>query len=388
MLGDQIGIGPWLFVVTPANAARETLLPARLSNALAAPRLELLIDFSKSINRAETSHLIESSIVTAAVRGSGFQRAALIYSSNNSPRMLHGYPQSLALEDISSAVLEASRRLRCVEMRDLSNHERSDSLVAMDVRNALAVSEAIDDRGDLTLYLDVRRQEQDEQPDASRFCQSLLQLGGLAIRRLDHQQQLQQQRESIYADLHDDLGARLLNLIYRASCTDDAEDARAMLQDLRDVVSRPSGQSQRLVDLLAGIRSEASTRLQTNETRLSWLQHDDDLLDSIDWSARNCANLSRWVREAVNNALKHAQPQSIQFGIECDSESLNLTITHDGIISEPESWEIGRGIQTMKKRARDLDAKLTWHARDDLLVTSLTVPLDAQQASAWQVNAS
>jgi len=113
MLGDQIGIGPWLFVVTSANAARETLLPARLSNALAAPRLELLIDFSKSINRAETRHLIESSIVTAAVRGSGFQRAALIYSSNNSPRMLHGYPQSLALEDISSAVLEASRRLRC-----------------------------------------------------------------------------------------------------------------------------------------------------------------------------------------------------------------------------------------------------------------------------------
>ncbi|MDP1271141.1 hypothetical protein, partial [Klebsiella pneumoniae] len=78
------------------------------------------------------------------------------------------------------------------------------------VSSALAVAEAVDDWGDLLLYLDTRRGEAREQPDTARFCQALLRVGSLALSRLHHQQALWDQRERIYSDLHDDLGARLL----------------------------------------------------------------------------------------------------------------------------------------------------------------------------------
>ncbi|MCR6700833.1 MAG: hypothetical protein NVV68_06655 [Dokdonella sp.] len=69
------------------------------------------------------------------------------------------------------------------------------------------------------------------------------------------------ERERIYADLHDDLGARLLDLVYRAPTPAEADRVRAILQDLRDVVTRSRGTPGTLGDVLADIRAEAVQRL-------------------------------------------------------------------------------------------------------------------------------
>ena len=55
------------------------------------------------------------------------------------------------------------------------------------------------------------------------------------------EQAASQERERIYSDLHDDLGAKLLSLVYRAESPVQADLARAILQDLRDVVTRSRG---------------------------------------------------------------------------------------------------------------------------------------------------
>ena len=49
------------------------------------------------------------------------------------------------------------------------------------------------------------------------------------------------ERERIYSDLHDDIGAKLLGLIHSAPNPLQADSARAILQDLRDVVTRSRG---------------------------------------------------------------------------------------------------------------------------------------------------
>ena len=54
---------------------------------------------------------------------------------------------------------------------------------------------------------------------------------------LEKEHAVTEERERIYRDLHDDVGAKLLSLVYRAQRPEDADLARSALRDLREVVS-------------------------------------------------------------------------------------------------------------------------------------------------------
>ncbi|TAJ80989.1 MAG: hypothetical protein EPO42_03395, partial [Gallionellaceae bacterium] len=82
------------------------------------------------------------------------------------------------------------------------------------------------------------------------------------------------ERERIYRDLHDDVGAKLLGLAIsaqRSNQTQDADLARSALQDLRDVVSRSAHSASRLDNLLANMRAETAQRVQAAGVALDWL---------------------------------------------------------------------------------------------------------------------
>ena len=70
-----------------------------------------------------------------------------------------------------------------------------------------------------------------------------------------------EERQRIYQALHDDLGAKLLDLVYSASTAEQADRAREALQILRDVVSQSSRPAAPLRATLDAIRSEAQQRL-------------------------------------------------------------------------------------------------------------------------------
>src|SRR5690606_33913491 len=119
-----------------------------------------------------------------------------------------------------------------------------------------------------------------------------------------------QERERIHSDLHDDIGARLLSLVYRAETPVQADLARAILQDLRDVVTRSRGTPGSLGDVLADIRSEAVQRLATVGIGLAWDEADalpDPVLDSA-----QALHLHRIVREAISNTIRHAQARHLR----------------------------------------------------------------------------
>ena len=166
-----------------------------------------------------------------------------------------------------------------------------------------------------------------------------------------------QERERIYSDLHDDLGAKLLSLVYKAENPVQADLARAILQDLRDVVTRSRGTPGTLGDVLADIRGEAAQRLAAVGIALRW-DEADDLPDPM-LDTGHALHLHRIVREAISNTIRHAQARQLRVRVRASQGELLLDLTDDGS-GVPSVVAAGAGIRNMRTRAGELEGRIDW----------------------------
>ena len=171
------------------------------------------------------------------------------------------------------------------------------------------------------------------------------------------EQAASQERERIYSDLHDDLGAKLLSLVYRAESPVQADLARAILQDLRDVVTRSRGTPGTLGDVLADIRGEAAQRLAAVGIGLRW-DEADDLPDPL-LDTGHALHLHRIVREAISNTIRHAQARHLRVRVRASAGELLLDLTDDGS-GVPAAVLAGSGMRNMRTRAGELDGRIDW----------------------------
>ncbi|MDD4978049.1 MAG: histidine kinase [Gallionella sp.] len=182
-----------------------------------------------------------------------------------------------------------------------------------------------------------------------------------SMQAMEKQRTMLEERERIYRDLHDDVGAKLLGLAIsaqRANLPKEADLARSALQDLRDVVSRSTQEQTPLSDLLADWRIETEQRVQAAELTLHW-QFPDYPAD-ITLSSQSALHMSRIVREAVTNVLRHAQASQISVHTRLEEERFYIDIEDDGLGFDPETARSHRGMASMRARATTLQGTLDW----------------------------
>lgn len=166
------------------------------------------------------------------------------------------------------------------------------------------------------------------------------------------------ERERIYSDLHDDIGAKLLSLIHGAQTPLQADLARAILQDLRDVVTRSRGTPGTLEDVLADIRSEAEQRLRTVGIGLLWIETNE--LPNPPLETERALHLYRIVREAISNTIRHAQAKRLRVRLHHSGDYLGIEMTDDGDGVMAESARPGAGMRSMRERAAELSGDISW----------------------------
>lgn len=170
-----------------------------------------------------------------------------------------------------------------------------------------------------------------------------------------------EERERIYADLHDDIGAKLLTLVHTLENPQHADLARSVLQDLRDIVSRTrGGVAGSLLEVLAQIRDETEQRLELAGIELAWEQQvglDDPALDE-----GQALHLFRIVREAVTNAIRHGRATRVRVRARRTLQMLIMDVADDGA-GAPAGQDIGsgRGTESMKARAAELHGTIAWN---------------------------
>ncbi len=166
-----------------------------------------------------------------------------------------------------------------------------------------------------------------------------------------------EERLRIAQDLHDDIGARLLTLMYQAPSPEIEDYLRHTLQDLKTLTRGLAAPSQRLSEAAAEWKAALSQRLTLAGASLDWrLWHDrDPSLTVVQWSA-----LTRVLRELASNVIAHARAQHVDVALSLAGTRLELVVTDDGVGRDPARWSHGLGLSGVRKRVRQLGGAVEW----------------------------
>lgn len=193
-----------------------------------------------------------------------------------------------------------------------------------------------------------------------------------------------EEREHLLQDMHDGFGsqlvsARLLAEHGQLQSKDLADLIQECMADLYLVTDALSSPEATLIDGLADLQYRSEQRFIHLPIAWDW-QIDIDSLPPL--PHRSILHILRIVQEAVNNAIKHANPSLIKVHAFCSPEgSLEIHISNDGI-AMPEQPRKGRGVAGMLQRARQIGAQLEIGSEASGTTVSLRLNPELSQATA------
>lgn len=190
------------------------------------------------------------------------------------------------------------------------------------------------------------------------------------------------ERKRIAADLHDDLGAKLLTIVHTSRSDRIAALGREALDEMRLSVRGLTGRPMELSEALADWRTEAMSRMAPTGIELDWpllLEEWPQVL-----GARTMVQTTRILREVFNNLIRHSQATQCTVQATVLPDRLTIEIRDNGIGFEIErlsARQAGLGLLNMQHRARQLQGEcLIQSSPGEGSMVSLSLPLQAQTA--------
>jgi two-component system, NarL family, sensor histidine kinase UhpB len=191
------------------------------------------------------------------------------------------------------------------------------------------------------------------------------------------EQVTQRERKRIAADLHDDLGAKLLTIVHTSDSERISTLAREALEEMRLSVRGLTGRPVRLADALGDWRAEVISRLAQAGIEGEW-SAPEDLQQRF--SARAYVQTTRILREAVSNIIKHSGASLCTMRCSITEGDFLLVVQDNGggIPMELDGrLDRGHGVASMKNRAKQLQGQCLVESGPGYgTVIRLTVPLD------------
>jgi signal transduction histidine kinase len=186
---------------------------------------------------------------------------------------------------------------------------------------------------------------------------------------VNKQTELNNQRSTISADLHDDLGATLSGIHINASLAKNnlynniaqsdksltriIDDLRAVTQNMGDIIWAINPDKQNNKSISGQLKDFYFDLMDDQNIHCNY--HIDKNIESqiIDINARK--NLLLISKEAINNILKHAHATNIEISLGSEKDQIVLKIQDNGVgMEDPENTFSGNGLKNMKYRAEKI----------------------------------
>ncbi len=199
------------------------------------------------------------------------------------------------------------------------------------------------------------------------------------LSELKVEQVTDRERKRIAADLHDDLGAKLLTIVHTSDDQRISTLAREALEEMRLSVRGLTGKPVKLLDALGDWRAEVVSRLQQSGVQGEWSAPSDDEVPQT-LSSRAYVQTTRILREAVSNIIKHSGASQCSVRCTIDNGDFQLVVQDNGkgIPTELDGrLDKGHGMASMKGRAKQLQGQCLVESGPGYgTVIRLTLPLE------------
>jgi signal transduction histidine kinase len=145
--------------------------------------------------------------------------------------------------------------------------------------------------------------------------------------RSAYDQGVNQERLRIARDIHDNIGAQLMQALHSREAPRKDAMIRNTLSDLREIINNSQGTDLPLAALLADLRVEAGERLAARGIVLDWHAA---VPEGLALATSEVHSLRSAIREATSNVIKHSGAARMRVAVAHEAGAIRLTIADDG----------------------------------------------------------
>lgn len=195
-----------------------------------------------------------------------------------------------------------------------------------------------------------------------------------SIEKIEHENEIQEQRLSISRDLHDNIGAQLTFIISSVdtlksnyqiddekvnnklnSISDFTKDTITELRDTIWVMNNAEISFEEMAARLANFVEKA----KTSHENITFSFSIDPQLKGFSFASNQSMSIYRIVQEAVNNSLKYARASELLINVKKVGHTIEIEVNDNGLGFDINNIIPGSGLSNMKKRANEINAQLS-----------------------------
>ncbi len=194
------------------------------------------------------------------------------------------------------------------------------------------------------------------------------------------------EKERLLMDLHDGVGGITTNILLLSELAQKMQNIENIkrtlitisrcsqegISEIRNLMKSLDSSELNWQALAVMLRREGAAMVEPHGIRFTIETAVDDI--SVQPGSLLWVNLLRIYKEALTNAIKHAQARSITVTLNVNSRGLVLHVQDDGI-----GWDgntkCGRGSSSMKKRAEEVRGSVTVAALEKGTQVSVAIPI-------------
>ena len=204
-------------------------------------------------------------------------------------------------------------------------------------------------------------------------------IAGILFRN-NRQKHMQQMRNSIADDLHDDIGSTLSSISIMSELAKEkspdalpllasiGENTLAIQENMSDIVWAVNPKNDRFENVTQRMNQFAAEILEAKSIELEFKS--DASLSDAKLTMGQRKNFYLFFKEAINNAAKYSDATKVAVGIYQKDNHIEMTIRDDGKGFDSARIFNGNGMATLRKRGTELNAafNITSHIKEGTVV--------------------